>query len=261
MDERLTVERRERVATLTLGHEPSRNALAPPMIAALRRALDECADDPDVGAVLLTGAGTAFSAGGDIKRMLAIIDGDPAERLTSLREAHELPLLMASSPKVIIAAINGAAAGAGLSLACACDLRVASSAARFSPAFVKVGLGTDFGAAWNLPLIVGQAKARELLLTGRAIDAAEALRIGLVHQVTPPEELQACAWALARELAHGPIKSHAAIKRNLLASSTSTLKEVLDLEAEHQVQLTCTADHREAVNAFLGKRSPVFLGR
>ncbi len=258
MNERLTIERRECVAILTLCDESSRNALSPPMVAALRRALEECADDPAVGAILITGAGTAFSAGGDIKRMAAIAGGDPAERLASLHDAHKIPLLMATYPKAIVAAVNGAAAGAGLSLACACDLRIASSSARFSAAFVKVGLSTDFGAAWNLPLLVGHAKARELLLTGRTVDAQEAERIGLVHQVVAPEELQARAWELAYQLAHGPVQAHAAIKRNLHASTTATLPELLDLEAEQQVQLTRTADHREAVDAFLNKRAPAF---
>lgn len=261
LEQRLIVERRDRVATFTLNHVQSRNALSPPLVAELLHALNECADDPGVGAVLITGAGSAFSAGGDIKRMSAILDGDPLDRLASLHEAHQIPSLMATYPKAIIAAVNGAAAGAGLSLACACDLRLASTSARFTAAFVKVGLGTDLGAAWNLPLIVGHARARELLLTGRTVDAAQAERLGLVHEVVAHEELGTRAWAVARELAHGPINAHAAIKRNLHASTTLTMQELLDLEAEHQVQLTRTADHREAVSAFLSKRPPIFQGR
>jgi 2-(1,2-epoxy-1,2-dihydrophenyl)acetyl-CoA isomerase len=252
---------KDRVATLTLNRPDSRNALAPDMRDRLLDALKSCADNPDVGAVVITGSGKAFCAGGDVKRMAESGAIDKAERLATLQLAHLIPELLASMPKVVIAAINGPAMGAGLALACACDLRIASTAARFGTSFINVALASDFGASWNLTRLVGSAKARQLLLMGDAIEATEAKAMGLVSRVCDPTDLAHEAHRLALRFANGPRIAQALLKKNLAAAATGSLKELLDLEAQNQVVALYTEDHREAVNAFLDKRTPVFQGR
>lgn len=261
MTDILTQFVKDRVATLTLNRPDNRNALSPDMRDRLLELLTACADNPDVGAVVITGNGKAFCAGGDVKRMAGSAAVGKAERLASLKQAHLIPGLLATMPKVVIAAINGSAMGAGLALACACDLRIASKTARFGTSFINIAVASDFGASWNLSRVVGHAKARELLLMGDAIDAVEAKIMGLVSRVVEPADLAHEAHTLALRFANGPRIAQALMKKNLAAAATGSLKTLLDLEAEHQVVAFYTEDHREAVNAFLEKRTPVFHGR
>jgi 2-(1,2-epoxy-1,2-dihydrophenyl)acetyl-CoA isomerase len=164
-------------------------------------------------------------------------------------------------PKPTIAKVHGAAAGAGLSLALACDLRVAADSARFATAFARVGYSGDFGGSWFLTQLVGTAKARELYYTARIVDAAEALALGLVNRVVPDAQLEDETQALAARLAHGPRVALRYMKRNMNAAETGSLKDCLDLEAWHHTRTGFTEDHREAAKAFVDKREPVFRGR
>ena len=252
MNDTLLQSVNDRVATLTLNRPDSRNALSPDMRDRLLECLTACAEDPAVGAIVITGSGKAFCTSGGMEK---------AGRLESLKLAHRIPLLLASMPKVVIAAVNGAATGAGLGLACACDLRIASSAARFGTAFVNIALASEFGVSWNLTRIVGAAKARELLLMGDAVDAAEAKTLGLVSRVFDQQDLAREAQRLAARFANGPGLAHGLLKQNLAAAASMSLPQLLDLEADNQLLAMNTEDHGEALNAFLEKRPPVFSRR
>ncbi len=248
------------VAVLTLNRPDRLNAFSPEMIAGLMAALERLGADPDVGAIVLTGAGRGFCVGGDVKQMAA------AERTMdafhdSLRTRHRVITQLRTVGKVVIAAVNGPAAGAGLSLALACDMRIAGHAARFRTAFAAVGFSGDFGGSWSLTRLVGTAKARELYFLNPQLDAAEAERIGLVHRVVDDAALMETAMATARQIAAGPRIAFAYMKRNLHAAETEPLQTVLDMEAVGQAHTGTTADHREAVAAFVDKRTPVFRGR
>src|SRR5437016_9759572 len=202
----LLYETKDRVATLTLNRPDRLNALGGPRPDDLTAGLTRAIDDPDVRVIVITGAGKGFCAGGDVKAMQ---DANQAGRARPLMERvapsrDRTVLLMRDSPKPLIAAVNGAAAGAGMNLALACDIRLASSAARFSQAFVRRGLHPDWGGTYFLPRVVGMAKACEMIFTGQIIDADEALRLGLVSQVVSPEDLLPTAHDLARRIAAGP---------------------------------------------------------
>ncbi len=249
----------EGVTTLTLNRPSRLNALSPEMLAQLRDALHRIDADRAVGAVILTGAGRGFCAGGDVKRMSGgEIDHDAADAEAVLRGKMELASQLHALCKPTIAMVNGPAAGAGLALALACDLRIAGSSASFTTAFAKVGLPGDFGGSFFLSQLVGPAKARELYFTSGTLDASEALALGLVNRVVPDADLYSVASGLAQRLAGGPMLSFAQMKRNLNAAQGNTLAAVLDLEARHQVAASRTADHREAALAFVEKRAPVF---
>ena len=250
------------VTTLTLNRPERLNALSPEMTAGLKEALERLASDHDVGAIVITGAGRGWCAGGDVKTMESRgRDQTFEDRAEGLRRAHQLPLLIRTIPKVVIASINGPVAGAGLGLALACDLRIAGKSARFGTAFARIGYSGDYGGSWSLTRLVGTAKARELYLTADVIDADEAARLGIVNRVVADDALQAETMALARRLADGPRVALGYIKRNLFAAETEDFQTVLDLEAEHQARCAFTEDHKEAVAAFVEKRRPVFKGR
>jgi 2-(1,2-epoxy-1,2-dihydrophenyl)acetyl-CoA isomerase len=183
------------------------------------------------------------------------------DRVGWWRRAHNVPLLLRTIPKVVIAMINGPAAGAGLGLALACDLRIAGKAARFGTAFARIGFAGDYGGSWTLTRLVGTAKARELYFLADVIDAEKAAELGLVNRVVADDELHAETMALARRIADGPRVALGYMKRNLLAAETEPFQTVLDLEAEHQARCAFTEDHKEAVAAFNEKRRPVFKGR
>ncbi len=251
------------VAVLTMNRPARLNALSRPMLDAMCEALPRLAESPEVGAVVLTGAGRAFCAGGDVKAMAEAAEAGAAtleERAQALRSRMEVSRWLHEMPKPTIAMVRGAAAGAGLALALACDLRLAGDGARFGTAFARVGYPGDFGGSFFLTKLVGTAKARELYLTADIVDAAQALAIGLVSRIVRDARLEAETLALAGRLARGPRIAHRYIKRNLNAAETGTLTELLDLEAWHQTRCAMTEDHREAARAFVDKREPVFRG-
>jgi len=252
------------VALLTLNRPDRLNAMSPAMLDGLLEALPRLAASADVGVVVLTGAGRAFCAGGDVKAMAEGREQEGAsleERAQGLRARMEVSRWLHEMPKPTIAMVRGAAAGAGLSLALACDLRVAGDSARFATAFARVGYSGDFGGSWFLTQIVGTARARELYYTADILDAAAALAMGLVNRVVPDGRLEEETLALAGRLARGPRVAYRYMKRNFNAAETVTLAEALDLEAWHHTRCGLTEDHREAARAFVEKREPVFRGR
>jgi 2-(1,2-epoxy-1,2-dihydrophenyl)acetyl-CoA isomerase len=252
------------VAVLTLNRPDKLNAMSGAMLEALLEALPRLADDPGVGAVVLTGAGRGFCAGGDVRAMAEGIEfaGDTLEeKASALRGQMEVSRWLHEMPKPTIAMVRGPAAGAGLSLAMACDLRIAGDSARFATAFARVGYSGDFGGSYFLTRLVGTARARELYYTADILDAARALALGLVNRVVPDAQLEAETMALAGRLAAGPRVALRYMKRNMNAAESGTLKDVLDLEAWHHTRCGMTEDHREAARAFLDKREPVFRGR
>ena len=252
------------VAVLTLNRPDRLNAMSTAMLDSLLEALPRLAADEGVGVVVLTGAGRGFCAGGDVKAMAAgreFDDGTLEVKAQGLRRRMEVSRWLHEMPKPTIAMVRGAAAGAGLSLALACDLRVAADNARFATAFARVGYSGDFGGSWFLTQLVGTAKARELYYTADIVDAAQALALNLVNRVVPDARLEEETLALARRLASGPRVALRYMKRNMNAAETNSLGEHLDLEAWHHTRCGATEDHREATKAFVEKREPVFRGR
>jgi 2-(1,2-epoxy-1,2-dihydrophenyl)acetyl-CoA isomerase len=252
------------VAVLTLNRPDRLNALTSTMLDRMLGALTRLAGDPGVGVVVLAGAGRAFCAGGDVKAMAEgrEFGGDTLEdKAHALRSRMEVSRLLHELPKPTIAMIRGAAAGAGLSLALACDLRIAGESARLGTAFARVGYSGDFGGSYFLTRIVGTAKARELYYTAELLDAAPALALGMVNRVVVDADLERETLALAARIARGPRIALAYMKRNLNAAEAGTLKELLDLEAWHHTRCGMTEDHREAARAFVEKREPVFRNR
>ena len=261
--------RREgRVAVLTFNRPESRNALHPEMYAAFERLLPELANDADVGAVMLTGAGGAFCAGGDVKGMNARNSGkapSPANLESAVDDLRARQRSVSAAlhgfPKVTVAAVDGAAAGAGLSIALACDLRVASPRAIFTTAFAKVGISGDFGGSWFLTQLVGAAKARELYLTADRFDASQALSLQVVNEVLEVDNFESAAVTYTARFANGPSVAQRYIKENLNRALTADLLTCLDAEAVAMSRCRSTDDHKEAVEAFVAKRAPVFKGR
>jgi enoyl-CoA hydratase/carnithine racemase len=256
---------RDAVATITLNRPEARNALSDRLTPALRRMIKERGEDGTVGALLITGAGTAFCSGGDVKGMgdnSAKKDMPFAERVADLQERERLltGALMAMR-KPTIAALPGAAAGAGLAIALACDIRIAAESAFVSTGYARVGLSGDYGIAWLLTRAVGSPRARELMFTGERVDARRCEQIGLINRVVPDATLQDEAFALARSLAEGPGVALAFMKDNLDEAAHIDFLTALDREAERLVRSSGTEDHREAVRAFIGKRKPRFSGR
>jgi 2-(1,2-epoxy-1,2-dihydrophenyl)acetyl-CoA isomerase len=258
------------VATLTMNRPERRNAMSGPMNSALGAALARCETDSEVAIVVLTGAGGAFCAGGDVKGMAEGSGGGSTaragadidsrihlQRVNQRATAGKLHLM----PKPTIAALPGAAAGAGFSLAMACDLRIAADNAVLTTAFAKVGFSGDYGGTYFLTQLVGSAKARELYFLSDRIDAQEALRLGLVNWVVPASSLASETQKLAHRLARGPRVAYRYMKENLNRALAGEAMECLDLEATHHVHTGQTEDHREAAKAFVEKREPVFKGK
>jgi 2-(1,2-epoxy-1,2-dihydrophenyl)acetyl-CoA isomerase len=255
---------KDRVALLTLNRPERLNAMSREMLDALLEALPRLATDPDVGVVVITGAGRGFCAGGDVKTMAEGREGDGAsleDKAQALRARMEVSRWLHEMPKPTIAMVRGAAAGAGLSVALACDMRIASDASKFGTAFARVGYSGDFGGSYFLTQLVGTAKARELYLTADLVDAPQALALGLVNRVVPDALLETETMALATRLAKGPSVAYRYMKRNLNAAESGSLKDVLDLEAWGHTRSGMTEDWREATRAFVEKREPVFKGR
>jgi 2-(1,2-epoxy-1,2-dihydrophenyl)acetyl-CoA isomerase len=249
------------IAWLTLNRPDRLNAFSPAMLEALGEALQRLSSDAEVGAIVLTGAGRGFCAGGDVKTMESRAAQGFEERVEGLRRMHQLPMLLRTIPKIVIAMVNGPAVGAGLGLALACDLRIAGRSARFGTGFAGVGYSGDFGGSWSLTRLVGTAKARELYFLGDIIDSTEAASLGLVNRVVEDDALHRETSALARRIADGPRVAFGYMKRNLFAAETEPLTVVLEMEALHQARTAMTEDHLEASRAFVEKRRPVFRGR
>lgn len=257
----------EGVLTLTLNRPEARNAMSGDMNAALQAQLAWAELAAEVKVIVLTGAGKGFCAGGDVKGMAARGDGTVGnntidgkihqQRLNQRATAGKLFRM----PKPTIAALPGAAAGAGFSLALACDMRVMASTAIMTTAFARVGFSGDYGGTYFLTQLVGSAKARELYFLSDRVSADEALRLGLANWVVEPDQLQAKAMEIARRLANGPTVAYRYMKENLNRAMAGEVEDCLDLEATHHVHCGQTEDHREATKAFVDKREPVFKGR
>lgn len=265
MGNSLLVERDDAILTVTLNMPERRNpvsdeAVVEALVAAMRDA------DADIGVrvVILTGAGSAFSSGGDLKQMKAGVglrSSQPAQTRRNYKTGiQRLPMVFQALEVPVIAAINGPAIGAGLDLACMCDIRIAAGSAKFAESFVKVGLIPGDGGAWLLPRVIGFSRATELALTGETIDAAAALACGLVSQVVPDNELLATARTIAVKIAANPPHAVRMTKRLMRSAQTNTLEAILEMSAAMQSLAHATADHDEAVSAFLEKRTPDFTG-
>jgi 2-(1,2-epoxy-1,2-dihydrophenyl)acetyl-CoA isomerase len=255
------------VLTLTMNRPDARNAMSKAMNQALQEQLAAAELNPAVKCLVLTGAGKGFCAGGDVKGMAASGDGTVGAQTIDEAIARQRVNQRATAgklfkmPKPTIAALPGAAAGAGLSLALACDLRVMASNAIMTTAFARVGFSGDYGGTYFLTQLVGSAKAREMYFLSDRVSADEALRLGLTNWVCAPEELAAKAHEIALRLASGPTVAYRYMKENLNRAMAGEVDECLDLEATHHVHCGQTEDHREATQAFVAKREPVFKGR
>lgn len=251
------------VATLTLNRPDALNALNAQITDELHKALADAAGDLEVRCLLIAGSGRGFSAGADLTQLEdSYRAGKPVALGDMLRDGYNriiLPIVHMEKP--VVAAVNGVAAGAGCSLALACDFRIASEKARFFQAFIKVGLVQDSGASYFLPRLVGFAKAMELALLGDIIDATTALQYGLVTRVVPHDSLMDEARAFAEQLASGPTRALGLSKRALYFGADHNLEQTMDYEADLQAQMALTADHMEGVKAFLEKREAKFEGR
>ena len=265
------------IAWITLNRPDSLNAMGDRMISSLSTHLARCTRDREVRVVVVTGGGRGFCSGGDVRGQVAHREAGAATPSDGARaplpDAFEagvaglyamhmqVPVVLHTMPKPTVAAVNGPAAGAGMSLALSCDLRLASDRARFVTAFRNVGLSGDFGGTYFLTRLAGDGKARELYFTGAAVDAAEALRIGIVNRVVPHDELETETLALARAIADGPAGAYARMKRCFQIAAKGDLALSLQEEALNMSLSGLSADAREAGRAFLEKRRPDFLGK
>jgi len=259
----LLYEVKDGVATLTLNRPERLNALGDTLRDDLQDAVTLASDDPDVRVMIVTGAGKGFCSGGDVKAMSERKEsGSGRPLLEKVAPGRDRTVLaLRDAPKPVIAAVNGAAAGAGFNLALCCDMRLASTAAKFSQAFVKRGLHPDWGGTYFLPRIVGTAKACELIFTGAIIDADEALKLGIVSAVHAPEELLPAAHALARKIADGPPIAIRLAKRGIYHNLECDLRQALEYETFAQNICFDTEDAAEGIRAFVEKRAPSFRGR
>jgi 2-(1,2-epoxy-1,2-dihydrophenyl)acetyl-CoA isomerase len=251
------------VGTITLNRPEAMNALDTPTKVALRDTVLAAAEDDAVRCVVLTGTGRAFCVGQDLKEHIGLLEANDLDALWSTVPVHFAPiaLALAEMPKPVIASLNGVAAGAGASMAFACDFRVVADTAGFNLAFTGIALSCDTGISWTLPRLIGQAKATELLYFPRTIPAAEAMTLGLATSVVPAAELASATAELANKLANGPTVAYGSVRQSLAYSATHTLAEALQFEAE-KMQLTGgTEDHCNAVASFVAKEKPTFQGK
>jgi 2-(1,2-epoxy-1,2-dihydrophenyl)acetyl-CoA isomerase len=250
---------RDHITTITLDRPDKLNAFGGTMREDLLDALNAAAADADCRVVVITGAGRAFCAGGDVDYMSGLQKAGDVDAFRKLLDAgRDIVTTIAEMPKPVIAAVNGVAAGAGCNLALACDYRIASETAKLGETFVRIGIHPDWGGTWFLPRLVGPGRAFELLATGRIVDAAEALAIGMVDRVVPAADLPAETTTLATSIAAGPPQAIADIKRALAASRANTLRAQAELESEHQVHAFRSHDAAEGMAAFFEKRPPKF---
>jgi 2-(1,2-epoxy-1,2-dihydrophenyl)acetyl-CoA isomerase len=258
----LLVDDAEGVRTLTLNRPDAYNSLTAELKETLLAELRWVATEPSVRAVVITGAGKAFCAGQDLREHVEVLNAEAQAPMSTIEE-HYNPLVRAITtlPKPVIAAVNGTAAGAGASLAFACDLRIADESAKFLLAFAGIGLSADTGTSWTLPRLVGYGRAMEMMLLGKPVQADEAIRIGMVNRVVAPGSALPEALTLARSMAVGPTAAFGAVKAAMLAAASADLETALAEEGRTQAELASTEDHREAVRAFVAKRTPTFTGR
>jgi enoyl-CoA hydratase/carnithine racemase len=255
------------VGVVTLNRPEARNALSDILTPALRRVIPELAAMSEVDCIVLTGAGNAFCAGGDVKSMNTAPTGQIAEQTTEQKistlrhQQATLTAMIYELEKPVIAALPGPAAGAGMSIALSCDIRIAAESAFISSAFRNIGLSGDYGGSWFLTQLVGTAKARELYYTAERVSAQECERLGIVNRVVPDDKLQEEAMTLAKRIASGPPIAIRYMKENMNRAVTQDLRTCLDMEADRVVRVMQTEDFREAVKAFVEKRPPTFRGR
>ena len=251
------------VATITLNRPDAMNSLDVATKVLLRETVQQVAEDPAVRAVVLTGTGRAFCTGQDLKEHVQLLHNGGSDQLFRTVDEHYNPIVtaLAGMAKPVIAAVNGVAAGAGASLAFACDLRLVADTAGFNLAFANVALSCDTGASYHLPMLVGRAKAMELLYFPRTVKADEALTLGLATQVLPAADLAAEATTLAARLAAGPTVALGAMRRSVAYAADHTFAEALEFESARMQQTGATEDHARAVAAFVAKEKPVVEGR
>tara|TARA_Y100000768_G_scaffold331007_1_gene270081 strand:+ start:9257 stop:10078 length:822 start_codon:yes stop_codon:yes gene_type:complete len=265
--EHLIFEKLDGVAVLTMNRPEARNAMSGEMNEAMRNVLAEVELDPTVRCVVLTGAGKGFCAGGDVKGMASSGDGTVGENTIDAaihrQRVHQRSTAgkLFKMPKPTIAALPGAAAGAGLSYALACDLRIMSSNAIMTTAFAKVGFSGDYGGSYFMTQLIGSAKARELYFLSDRVTADDALNLGLTNWVCDPEELMEKTMEIAQKLSNGPAVAYRYMKENLNRAIGGEIDECLDLEATHHIHCGQTEDHRNATKAFVEKKEPVFKGK
>ncbi len=259
----LLFEQTGAIATIRLNRPDAFNALTIELGQEMSEALVRCRDDESVRVVVLTGVGRAFCAGGDVKFMSSLLDGDPEAGLTALIKAiHESVKIIRSIPKPVIAAINGVAAGAGFNLALACDYRLAVDSARFNQAFVRLGLSPDSGGTFFLPRLIGMARATELIMTGDFLTAPEALALGLLNEIVDAAELDAATSKAAERFAQAPTAALGCMKHLINHSLGISVEDQLNAELETQLNLVRnTEDFREGLTAFVEKRTALFQGR
>jgi len=258
----LLIDHADGVATLTLNRPDSMNSLSIEMKEALIAALAQVREDDTVRAVVLTGAGQAFCVGQDLREHAALLAaGDPGPLHTVREHYNPIALGLVEMPKPVVAAVNGMAAGAGASMAFACDFRVAAEHAAFLMAFARVGLSADTGASWTLPRLVGHARATALMMLAEPVTPAQALEMGLITAVVPDDRVLAAGHELASRLAAGPTMAYAAIKEAIRYGGSATLADALEREAQLQERCGATDDHRNATAAFVAKQQAGFEGR
>ncbi len=262
MSETVLLQRTGSVAVITLNRPDGMNALTTPMKLALLDAVTSARDDEAVRALVLTGSGRAFCVGQDLREHAGLLEaGDDAPLRTVRDHFNPLVTLLTSFGKPTVAALNGTAAGAGLGLACALDLRIGAAGSRYTTAFAGIGLTADSGLSWTLPRLVGAGRATALLLLAEPFTAEQALEMGLLNAAVAPEQVLPTALELATRLAAGPTAAYACLKESIAYAASATLQQALAKEDELQTRAGATADHRAAVRAFLVKQLPVFEGR
>lgn len=262
MSEELLFEVRDGIGIITLNRPEKLNAFTTEMLLAWGDALLECQAREDVKVVVLTATGRGFCSGGDLGRFGDKMQESAYQRKADLsRRVHRIPLILQEMDKPVIAAVNGVATGAGMDMAIMCDMRVAARSARFAETYVKVGIFSGDGGAWYLPRLIGPAKAMELLLTARFVDAEEAERLGIVNRVVDDEALMDETLALARQIAAQPPLAVRLMKRAVRQAMTMDLSTHLDMASSHMAVLYSTEDHKEAVAALKEKRPASFQGR
>ena len=264
VSEELLVHIEDHVAVITINRPDSYNAININLLDEIPKVLQTVSENADVGCVVITGSGKAFCSGGDINDQLNAAKGTmktSEERMDDLRRAIDGARLLHEMPKPTIAMVNGVAAGAGMTMALACDMRIAGRKARMTTAFAKVGFSGDYGGHYFLPRLVGTAKARELYFTSEVLDSEQIESLGLVNRVVPDEDLVKVTMDLAKKLGNGPRIAWRYMKQNMKIAETGSLSDVLDSECAGIRRCRETKDHKEAARAFIEKRSPGFEGR